>query len=153
MNIVTRTFLVATTALAGLAGTALPSASAASAASATTGAPAAVAAAPKPCPVKAWGYQGRYKCGTNLKAGYIDWNRDGRTDEVFVVATNRTIWHTWKNAGGWKLMPGGGRADDMEGDNSTGPSRRCIVVRVNGDHPYWQNCHYNGKWHRWTITG
>ncbi|MCF1592250.1 hypothetical protein [Streptomyces muensis] len=144
MNVVTRTLLVATATLAGLAGTALPAASAAAVE------PAAAAAR---CSVKAWGHQGHYKCGTDLKAGYIDWNRDGRTDEVFVIAPNRTIWHTWKNAGGWKEMPGSGRADDMLGANGTGDPRRCVVVYVNRGYHYWQNCHYNGKWHNWTTSG
>ncbi|WP_069173658.1 hypothetical protein [Streptomyces griseus] len=145
MNIVTRTLLVATAALTVLAGAALP------AASSTTGPPTA---ARKSCPVKAWGYRGHYRCGTDLKAGYIDWNRDGRTDEVFVIAPNRHIWHTWKNAGGWKEMPGNGRADDMVGDNGTGSPRRCVIVYViKKGYRYYQNCHYNGTWHNWTTSG
>jgi len=30
----------------------------------------------------------------------------------FGISPNRTIWHTWPGAGGWKLMPGNGHADD-----------------------------------------
>ncbi|MEU6389477.1 hypothetical protein [Streptomyces sp. NPDC046939] len=101
--------------------------------------------------IKAWGFQGYYKCGTQVSK--VDWNRDGRTDEVFVIAPNRTIWHVWKNAGGWKVMPGNGRADDMMGPNSTGDPRRCILVYVNRGYHYWQNCFYSGKWHSWTTAG
>ncbi|MCC3655027.1 hypothetical protein LIX60_26870 [Streptomyces sp. S07_1.15] len=147
MTVTTRTFLAAATALAAMA----TLAGTAQAAPAATGAPSAAAAR---CPVTAWGHQGYYKCGTDLKAGYVDWNEDGRTDEVFVIAPNRTIWHTWKNAGGWREMPGNGRADNMLGHNGTGDRRRCIVVYVNNaDYHYWQNCHYNGRWHKWTTSG
>jgi hypothetical protein len=105
------------------------------------------------CPVTAWGHTGYYKCGTDLKAGYVDWNRDGHDDEVFVIAPDRTIWHTWAAAGGWKEMPGGGRADDMLGPQETGAPRRCVVVYVNKGFHYWQNCFYSDRWHDWTTAG
>ncbi|MFF9815146.1 hypothetical protein [Streptomyces sp. NPDC014006] len=143
MNVITKAGLGAVAALAALAGPALP---------ATAAAHTPVRAASQ-CAVTAWGHTGYYKCGTDLKAGYVDWNRDGHTDEVFVVAANRTIWHTWKNAGGWKEMPGNGRADDMMGPNGTGDPRRCVIVYVNKGYHYWQNCFYKGTWHTWTTTG
>ncbi|UQA97305.1 hypothetical protein [Streptomyces halobius] len=105
------------------------------------------------CPVTAWGHTGYYKCGTDLKAGYVDWNRDGRVDEVFVIAPDRTIWHTWAAAGGWKEMPGNGRADNMLGAAETGAPTRCVIVYVNKGYHYWQNCFYGGRWHTWKTTG
>ncbi|MET9427898.1 MULTISPECIES: hypothetical protein [unclassified Streptomyces] len=122
----------------------------------TTTVPAAAdasAGAAARCSIKAFGYQGYYKCGTDVWKGYIDWNDDGRTDEVFVIAPDRTIWHTWKKAGGWKVMPGNGRADNMVGENHVGGGRRCVVVYVNKGYHYWQNCFYKGKWHSWKQTG
>ncbi|RCG25609.1 hypothetical protein DTL70_09550 [Streptomyces diacarni] len=100
-----------------------------------------------------WGHTGYKKCGTSTAA--VDWNRDGRTDEVFVVAPDRTVWHTWKAAGRWVEMPGNGRADEMRGSAETGnPSRRCVIVYVdNASYHYWQNCFYNGRWHDWGVTG
>ncbi|MFJ2581819.1 hypothetical protein [Kitasatospora aureofaciens] len=116
-----------------------------------SGAGAADAQARGACRVTAWGYTGYYKCGTDLRAGYIDWDNDGTVDEVFVIAPDRTIWHTWAAAGGWQQMPGNGHADDMLGANTKVP--RCVAVYVNQGFHYWQNCYFNGHWHRWTTAG
>ncbi|MGW0672586.1 hypothetical protein [Streptomyces sp. NPDC002746] len=105
------------------------------------------------CRVTAWGHTGYYKCGTSLNKGKIDWNRDGRTDEIFVIAPSRTIWHTWAKAGGWKQMPGNGHADNMMGPSETGTSTRCVIVYVNKGYHYWQNCFYSGRWHTWKRAG
>ncbi|MEU0822966.1 hypothetical protein [Streptomyces mirabilis] len=162
MRVITQAGLGMAVALAGLAGAVMPAGAATSTAAhqqATTvgrqsvADPAAALAAKCKKPIKVWDYQGYYKCGTEVTKGYVDWNNDGHTDEVFVIAPDRTIWHTWKNAGGWKEMPGNGRADNMLGPNGTGDPRRCIVVYVNRGFHYWQNCFYNGKWHNWTTTG
>ncbi|MFB7216499.1 hypothetical protein [Streptomyces sp. NPDC056255] len=148
MRVITQAALGMAVTLASLTGAALPANAAASTA-AHQETPLFTASCRKP--IKVWGYQGYYKCGTDVSK--VDWNRDGRTDEVFVIAPDRTIWHVWKSAGGWKVMPGNGRADNMMGPNGTGDPRRCIVVYVNRGYHYWQNCFYNGKWHNWTTAG
>ncbi|MFD6958830.1 hypothetical protein [Streptomyces venezuelae] len=141
MRTIQRAVLGTAAALAALTGALTPTASATSTVA-------------DGCPVTAWNHVGRYMCGTNLRAGYVDWNRDRKTDEVFVIGPNRKIYHTWAAAGGWKEMPGGGRADDMLGASETGnPSRRCVIVYVNRGFHYWQNCFYSGKWHNWTHSG
>jgi hypothetical protein len=132
--------LGAVTVLAGLASVLAPVSS------------AGAAEAARGCRVTAWGHTGYYKCGTDLNAGKISWNRDGKIDEIFVIAPDRTIWHTWAAAGGWKEMPGNGRADDMLGKNTDG-EYRCVAVWVNQGFHYWQNCYFNGHWHRWTTAG
>lgn len=130
------------------------SSTAAAAARPSSGSESAAGAAACRQPITAWGYTGYRMCGTGKQA-WIDWNRDGRTDEVFVIAPNRTIWHTWKSAGRWVEMPGNGRADKMMGAAETGnPNRRCVIVYVyNASYHYWQNCFYSGRWHDWGITG
>ncbi|MGW2523024.1 hypothetical protein ACWC09_39795 [Streptomyces sp. NPDC001617] len=103
------------------------------------------------CTIKKWHYTGSYKCGTTVLSA--DWTGNGSVDEVFVVAPNRHIWHVWKNAGGWKEMPGGGRADNMSGYTFWDGVERCVTVRVNSSPHYYQNCFYSGTWHNWTVAG
>lgn len=137
-----RTGLCVTAALIGLAGTG------------TTAHSADTVAAACKKKVVAFNHTGYKKCNTT--ASWVDWNVDGKTDEVFVVAPNRTIWHTWKAASGWQELPGKGRADDMLGPGQVGAGirSRCIIVLVTKmSYPYWQNCFYNGKWHNWTQPG
>jgi hypothetical protein len=98
-----------------------------------------------------WGHKGYYMCGTNLYAGKADWNQDGQLDEMFVIAPDRTIWHDWKNSGGWKVMPGNGRADDVTGTNPNDASGRCVWVYVDGSGTHWKNCFYSGSWHTWVY--
>ncbi|MFG3259790.1 hypothetical protein [Streptomyces sp. NPDC048172] len=109
------------------------------------------------CAVKSpWGVKGYKLCNSDpYKHGYVDWDSNGTTDEVFVIAPDYTIWHTWKAAGRWVEMPGKGRADGIEGHNGSNTTReRCIVVTVSWkDYPYYQNCFYSGKWHSWRTAG
>ncbi|MEU3414549.1 hypothetical protein ABZ760_25340 [Streptomyces sp. NPDC006658] len=104
-----------------------------------------------------WGVKGYRLCGSDpYKDGYVDWDRNGTTDEVFVIAPNYTIWHTWKAAGRWVEMPGNGRADGIQGPGQLPPPRgvRCFIVTVSWkSYPYYQNCYYDGKWHNWTTSG
>jgi len=145
---VTRSLIV-TAALVGLTGTGTVAHSAD-----THGVEVAAACKKKKEKVVAFKHTGYKKCYTTTSP--VDWNGDGRTDEVFVVAPNRTIWHTWKAASGWQELPGNGRADDMYGPGQTGPGirSRCIIVTVKtSGYRYWQNCFYSGKWHNWTQPG
>jgi hypothetical protein len=96
--------------------------------------------------VKAWGYTGYRMCGAgHYKA--IDWNNSGSTDEVFVIAPNREIWHVWANAGGWKEMPGNGRGDKIY-DWSKNGSHRCVSVVANGA-GVWKNVFGGHSWSGW----
>lgn len=92
-----------------------------------------------------WGHVGYLKCGSTATAA--DWNRDGRVDEVFGVADNRTIWHDWKNAGYWREMPHNGRADEMTGRYGSDSSKRWVDVRVGST--TWRSTFYSGSWHPW----
>jgi hypothetical protein len=122
---------------------------------AATAVPSGTVVAARSCPITMWGHTGYYNCDPYFKNGYLDWDENRTVDEVFVVAPNRTIWHTWASAGGWKEMPGNGRADRVYGPVETGnPYRRCIIVFVdNASYHYWQNCFYSGRWHTWTTSG
>ncbi|MCI3273631.1 hypothetical protein [Streptomyces cylindrosporus] len=103
------------------------------------------------CTITKWHYTGTYKCGTKVLSA--DWTANGSVDEVFVIAPNRHIWHVWKNAGGWKEMPGGGRADNTTGYTFWDGIERCVIVYVNSAPHYYQNCFRNGAWHTWTVAG
>ncbi|MGI5455008.1 hypothetical protein ACQEWB_17880 [Streptomyces sp. CA-249302] len=103
------------------------------------------------CAIKKWGYTGHYKCGSHVVEA--DWTANGSVDEVFVVATNRHIYHVWKNAGGWQEMPGGGRADNTTGYLFWDGVRRCVIVYVTSNNTHYQNCFSGGKWHNWTVSG
>jgi hypothetical protein len=97
-----------------------------------------------------WGHRGKYMCGTDLYAGKADWDHDGRVDEMFVIAPNRTIWHDWKNSGGWKVTPGNGRADNVDGTRADA-YQRCVWVYVRSGQTHWKNCFYSGTWHNWAY--
>ncbi|MEU3341989.1 hypothetical protein [Streptomyces sp. NPDC006668] len=105
----------------------------------------AATAAPCSTPISRFGHTGYRKCDADpLDA---DWDGNGTKDETFVIAANRTIWHTWQAAGGWKEMPNGGRADYMYnychqlGD-------RTVAVTVAGVGGYY-SVFSDGKWHGW----
>ncbi len=99
------------------------------------------------CAITRWGHTGYRWCGH----GYVDadWDGNGTTDETFVVAPNRTIWHTWKAAGGWKEMPHNGRADGVQNyvrSNHTGIGR---VVNVIANGVSYYSSYSQGKWWGW----
>ena len=96
-----------------------------------------------------WGYTGYRMCGGGNGYHYwdIDWNRDRKTDETFVIAPNRQIWHVWNLAGRWQQMPGNGRGDRFF-DMSRSGSHRCVSVVVNGA-GVWRNKYNGHKWGGW----
>ncbi|WP_416969481.1 hypothetical protein [Streptomyces sp. 4F14] len=153
MRNIARTGVCVAAALVGLAGTGAAHSAGTGAATDSTHSVAA-ACKKKKEKVVAFDHTGYKKCYT--KTSWVDWNADGHTDEVFVIAPDRTVWHTWKAASGWQELPGKGRADDMYGPGQVGAGirSRCIIVLVaKASYPYWQNCFYNGKWHNWTQPG
>ncbi|MET9084604.1 hypothetical protein ABZX77_22440 [Streptomyces sp. NPDC004237] len=52
-----------------------------------------------------FGYTGNFN---EYGADFVDWQYG--PDECFGVAPSGSIWHTWSGAGGWKEMPGNGKA-------------------------------------------
>ncbi|MEV6550034.1 hypothetical protein AB0M57_15195 [Streptomyces sp. NPDC051597] len=148
MHVITQAALGMAVALAGLTGTSLSAEAVSSAIAHQEG---ALSAASCRRPIRGGGYRGSYESGTEPSG--FDWDRDGRTDEVVVIAPDRTIRYAGKAAGGWKEMPGNGRADNMLGPNGAGDPRRCIVVYVDQGCHSWQDCLSGGPWPDWTTTG
>jgi hypothetical protein len=100
-------------------------------------------------------YTGTFRNGTQILD--VDWHdidhrfRFGMV-ESFGIAPNGTIWHAWPGSGGWKEMPGRGRADNTvdsahHGATTSFPSRT-VKVWVNGS-GHWCNTddgHDGGRW-------
>ncbi|MGB8944246.1 MAG: hypothetical protein WCD21_29050 [Streptomyces sp.] len=154
MRTMQKAALGATAALAALSGAFVPSASAAPApAPAASADPTATVvraatadASAQACahPIQRWGHWGCMK-GSNTGLD-VDWDGNGSRDETFVIGTNRGIYHIWANAGGWKEMPGGGRADQIWGVGK-GPGYRCVGVWAGNT--VYANVFHDGKWHNW----
>jgi hypothetical protein len=96
-----------------------------------------------------WGVHGVKSCDSDVLSA--DWDRNGTVDEEFVVAPNRTIWHTWQRAGKWIEMEHGGRADNTSG-YSTPHGKRCVYVEVNQPHSFYRSCYFDSAWHRWVKS-
>ncbi|QEU89871.1 hypothetical protein [Streptomyces kanamyceticus] len=92
-----------------------------------------------------WGYEGYRACGSNRVID-VSWDGNNTPDETFVIGPNNHIYHVWKRAGGWKEMPGNGRANTIR-DACMGPGYRGIMVWA-GNTTY-SNGFYSGKWHGW----
>ncbi|MEU4641547.1 hypothetical protein [Micromonospora sp. NPDC023814] len=97
------------------------------------------------CRVSAFGYAGWAKCNT-IKLT-CDFNADGTYDEAWVIADDRTIWHTWAGAGRWHEMPNNGRADNTY-DCYTSNGNRVIEVWVNNSGRWW-SWRDGGTWRGW----
>ena len=113
--------------------------------------PVSAAAGPATaCPILAYGYLGNYLCSSNPYR--VLW---GTTDETFVIAPNRAIYHAWAGSGGWKQMPGGGLADDVVTAYWVGNDRLVVVwVRGIGDYCTYDpagSAGWNG-WQRCYLT-
>jgi hypothetical protein len=102
-------------------------------------------------------YTGTFRGGTQIiDVNWYDIDRKfgfGRT-ESFGIAPDGTIWHAWPGSGGWKEMPGHGKADNIidnthHGATARYPSRT-IKVWVNGSGT-WCNTDPggNGSWFSW----
>ncbi|SCL60113.1 hypothetical protein GA0070606_3219 [Micromonospora citrea] len=97
------------------------------------------------CRVWAFGYAGWAKCDSHQLT--CDFNSNGTYDESWVIADNRTIWHTWPGAGRWHEMPNNGRADDTY-DCYTSNGNRVIEVWVNNSGRWW-SWRDGGTWRGW----
>jgi hypothetical protein len=100
--------------------------------------------------VSCFGYYGTFKVGTDVIV--VDW--DHTSDECFGIATDRTVWHTWPNSGGWTPMAGGAHAD---GIYSVGPEdsygNKSVSVFVNSNSSVWAQDYdyidgWKGSWYR-----
>jgi hypothetical protein len=100
--------------------------------------------------VKCYGYYGTFLVGSDVMV--VNWVHT--SDECFGIATDRTIWHTWPNSGGWKKMGGNGLADDVVGvQNETANGSKGVMVWVAASNRYWiQNyappLGWTGEWTR-----
>jgi hypothetical protein len=99
-------------------------------------------------PITAFGYTGKMKCDASAYMP-VDWNNDRVYDEAFVIAPNRTIWHTWPNSGGWYVMPNAGRADNMSSAGCMGAEHGAVL----GDRAVevWEN--QTGAWYSYNSGG
>jgi hypothetical protein len=71
-----------------------------------------------------------------------DWTGDGRYDECFGIAPDRTIWHDWSTSGGWVQMPDrDGRADVVLwwAVSSSGYRRVVVGVGTSSPDPWYQD--------------
>jgi hypothetical protein len=65
------------------------------------------------------------------------WSDTGVTED-FVIAPNRTIWHSWNSSGGWVEMPNNGRADDT-GICFLDSRRHAVDVFVASASAFWES--------------
>jgi hypothetical protein len=99
--------------------------------------------------VNCFGYYGTFRTGTYVMV--VDWVTS--TQECFGIAPDRTIWHTWPGAGGWKVMPGNGRADHMytkirEWDNGARTIRVFVASGSYWCQDYRPGIAWDGDWYR-----
>ncbi|MDX3190106.1 hypothetical protein PV458_16995 [Streptomyces sp. MN03-5084-2B] len=94
--------------------------------------------------VNCFNYVGTFKQDTGVWV--VGW-QGGSTYECFGIAPDRTIWHAWPGSGGWKPMPGNGRADFVfdAWDNTAGDRRITVYVTAIST-PYCQNYSRSGGW-------
>jgi hypothetical protein len=99
--------------------------------------------------VNCYGYYGTFKTGTYVMV--VDWVTT--SDECFGIAPDRTIWHAWPGSGGWRQMPGNGRADHMyTGIVEWSDGVRTVPVFVSSGSYWCQNYYpgsgWEGVWYR-----
>jgi hypothetical protein len=94
-----------------------------------------------------FGYWGTFKDGSRVV--WKTWS-DG-TEECFGIAPDRTIWHAWPNSGGWREMPGNGRADEVYEVHQYASGDRVVEVFVDSSSTFWCNRNPVGSasWGRW----
>lgn len=111
--------------------------------------PADTAGQASACTYSAYGYTGTFRCNTHILK--VPWDKfDSRfghgREEQFGIAPSGTIWHAWPHSGGWKEMPGHGRADDTYGAGAKYPSRTVAVKKGSG---IWCNTDPGHGWGSW----
>jgi hypothetical protein len=97
-----------------------------------------------------FGKTGTFKTGTDIQKP--DWSGDGKYDECFGIAPDRTIWHVYRSSNGWKQMVGNGRADDTLDTVNSGGGNYYIIVYVANPASHWYNLHSGsdgwGSWYK-----
>jgi hypothetical protein len=98
-----------------------------------------------------FGYTRTFRAATRI--ALIDWQEDGSYDECFGIAQDGTIWHAWRNSGGWKEMPNG-YADNTDFGDLDNNNHRFITVYKYGQFlvkEYWKSTYNNGsgRWGPW----
>lgn len=84
----------------------------------------------------------------------VDWTNDGTIDECFGVAPDHTIWHAWRNSGGWHEMPRGSADDVFAAYRQDGYRKFSVLldyVRAGDD--YWNAVYGSGGWTGWYRGG
>lgn len=104
------------------------------------------AAAPCKTAITRFNYTGYRACGSGRVLD-VDWDQNGSTDESFVIAPNREIWHIWATAGGWKELTGNGRGDTFWGWSRYG-NVRCVAVWAGST--VWGNVYDGSGWSGWS---
>jgi hypothetical protein len=104
--------------------------------------------------VECFGYPGRMRDKTAKMVA--EWGT-GTAQECFVIAPDRTIWHTWRNAGGWYPVRADGRADFMFAvdryHSSSGARYRMVMVLVNTAAGQLVYCSWlvGSTWQSWQL--
>jgi hypothetical protein len=105
-----------------------------------------VTAVPSTGKVSCFGYTGTFKTGTSVVV--VNWL--STDDECFGIATDRTIWHAWRDSGGWHKMPGGGYADSIAYSlflENPSTEQREVVVWARSSNTFWcQDFRLDGGW-------
>jgi hypothetical protein len=94
--------------------------------------------------------QGSFRRNTQILK--VDWNNDGRINECFGIAPDKSIWHIWNGSRGWQKMPNGGRADNTYGWYSPNRNTRYISVCVYNS-GVWRSKNVRGTWGPWSLIG
>ncbi|MFF4112354.1 hypothetical protein [Streptomyces sp. NPDC001714] len=72
--------------------------------------------------------------------------------ECFGVAPSGTIWHTWSGAGGWKEMPGNGKALRLVGYFESSAGKAVKVVTAAGNYYCNYDDYATNTWGGWYGT-
>ncbi|MGW2957308.1 hypothetical protein ACWDGI_02310 [Streptomyces sp. NPDC001220] len=83
-------------------------------------------------------------------ADFVDWQYG--PDECFGVAPSGTIWHTWSGAGGWKEMPGDGKALATVGYFESSAGKAIKVVTAAGNYYCNYDDYATNTWGGWYRT-
>ena len=72
--------------------------------------------------------------------------------ECFGVAPSGSIWHTWSGAGGWKEMPGNGRALAFTAFSESSVGKSVKVVTESGNYYCNYDDYATNTWGGWYGT-
>jgi hypothetical protein len=97
-----------------------------------------------------FGYQGTFlQDPHHPTVMLVQWYGEA-TDECFGIARDRSIWHTWIGAGGWRKMTGRADYPTAAYTKSYNPYTRAIHVCVMGS-GIWENDDVDSTWEGWWL--